>query len=153
MQLAAGNAATVANAGIVNYHLGQVFANPFLPTNPYWADLMKNAEAHEAYAADMQFGAGGDEAAAPHDRYVKDAEGKYIWGGHPDMSTDEWSDFQAMVKAHQSAFAYSMQDLTGYNGVAGPYTIKLKDGVHSVFRPTRRYSAVETQVLMEKVAD
>jgi site-specific DNA-cytosine methylase len=107
----------------------------------------------EYLAAVGEMGVGGEESAAPHSTYVKDPDGKYIWGGHPDMSADEWDELKKVVRDRQHAFAYSMSDLTGYTGVAGPYTIKLKDGVERVFRPPRRYSSVETQVLKEKVAE
>jgi RNase H-like domain found in reverse transcriptase/Reverse transcriptase (RNA-dependent DNA polymerase)/Integrase zinc binding domain/PHD-finger/Integrase core domain len=141
VRLSSGNIHAAANMAVTQYLLGHSFTQ--LPAY----------NLPEIISAVSEMGVGGEERAAPHPTYVKDPEGKYIWGGHPDMSADEWDDLKKVVRDRRGAFAYSMQDLTGYTGVAGPYTIKLKDGVDRVFRPPRRYSHVETQVLKEKIAE
>ena len=141
VRFATGNVHAAANLAITQFHLGHCYTQ--LPAY----------NLPRVIAALTEMGVGGPEKAAPHSTYVKDTEGKYIWGGHPDMSRDEWDDLRKAVRGRKGAFAYSMADLTGYHGMAGPYTIQLQEGVDRVFRPPRRYSAVEMQILQEKVAE
>jgi hypothetical protein len=84
--------------------------------------------------------------------YTTDEEYGWTWGNHPEADPAEFAALQAVVSSNLSSFAFSMADLPGYSGDAGPVTIPLETG-SPIVTPQRRYSPIETQVINEKCTD
>jgi len=85
----------------------------------------------------------------PQHEHTVDPEGGWTWGGSTALSPAQMQALQATVRAHKGAFAYSMHDLVGYNGLEGPFEIAL-DTDRPIFTKSRRYSALEVEICNEK---
>jgi transposase InsO family protein len=93
----------------------------------------------------------GDAPVRSDERYEKDDEGGWIWGNHRDFSLAQKNALQQVVRDRRdSAFAYSMADLTGYTGSGGPMRIHLEDESESIFERPRKHSVLEYQVQDDK---
>ena len=59
----------------------------------------------------------------PSDRFDQDPDLLVHLGKHPDTTPGQRAQLRAMLARHKTAFAYSLADLVGYHGAAGPMTI------------------------------
>jgi hypothetical protein len=57
--------------------------------------------------------------------FVRDEISSWVFGSHPLQTPEQAVRFKTMLLAHRSCFAYSMDDLPGYNGSVGPLTLPL----------------------------
>jgi hypothetical protein len=73
----------------------------------------------------------------------------WVFGNHPRQTPEQARLFKDMLVAHRHCFAYSMEDLPGYNGSVGPLTFPLLSTGDIVRRP-RRHDAVECNIIVEK---
>jgi hypothetical protein len=89
----------------------------------------------------------GQGATQLRDTYLKDEEHKWSYGQHPDVSSDQMDRFKAMLVDHKSSFAYSMQELPGWNG--GEISVEMMHG-DPIVTPPRRYSQLEQEIQDEK---
>jgi RNase H-like domain found in reverse transcriptase/Reverse transcriptase (RNA-dependent DNA polymerase)/Integrase zinc binding domain/PHD-finger len=85
----------------------------------------------------------------PHELYTKDMENGWTWGNTEFMTAAELEKLKQVVRDRKHAFAYSMQELVGYRGLAGPFTIELTTTT-PIFNRQRRYSALECEIREEK---
>ena len=81
--------------------------------------------------------------------FVRDEINGWVFGNHPLQTPEQAVRFKDMLLAHRSCFAYSMDDLPGYNGSVGPLTLPLLTTGDIVRRP-RRHSAVECKIIAMK---
>jgi hypothetical protein len=68
----------------------------------------------------------GHQSIVPDRLYEKDTENGWTWGNHPGMSAETQAALRRTVAKHKPCFAYHMNDLVGYSGLAGPFTIKVR---------------------------
>ncbi|GIL62381.1 hypothetical protein Vafri_16596, partial [Volvox africanus] len=95
----------------------------------------------------------GQVAATPHNTYQKDSEGGWIWGNSVSLSPATNQALKTAVRARKhSAFAYSMEELPGYHGDQGPFTLDL-DTTKPIVQPPRRYSPKEKEVISTKTEE
>ncbi len=74
--------------------------------------------------------------------FMRDDINGLVFGKSPLRTPEQAALFKDMLVAHRSCFAYSMDDLPGYNGSFGPLTLPLLSTGDIVRRP-HRHSAVE----------
>ena len=97
---------------------------------------------------------GGPESVAMGAGYVKDPDLGVIWGNHPDMSPDEQTELQAIVRDRKaSAFAYDAEGLGCYNGPVGPFSIPLTDEETPILSHKRPKSKAEREIIDEKAGE
>ncbi len=94
----------------------------------------------------------GSDVVLPVACHVKDEEHGWIFGNHPALSSAQQSELKAMLIEEKSAFAYSMQDLQGYNGERGPFAFDLTSDDAEFSKP-RRHSPLEEKVVNEKCGE
>lgn len=81
----------------------------------------------------------------------------WVIGNHPCMSDEDKKKVIDLVASHKHAFAFSLQDLPGYAGSAGPFTIAppgmgMSDPNKSIVRGPYRKSPLERSIIDEKMA-
>jgi hypothetical protein len=81
--------------------------------------------------------------------FERDEANGWVFVNHPRQTADQARLFKEMLMAHRHNFAYSMEDLHGYNGSVGPLTLPLLTTGNIVRRPIR-HSAVECRIIDEK---
>jgi len=80
--------------------------------------------------------------------YSKDRDG-WLWGNHPDFSSDRMQGIKDAVRKHKKAFAYQVTDLPGYHGKIPPFSIE-PTTPNPVYTPPRRFSPLEVDVIDKK---
>ncbi|KAJ9534066.1 hypothetical protein QJQ45_002064 [Haematococcus lacustris] len=93
----------------------------------------------------------GKQHLPPDVRFTKHAKGM-LFGNHPGMLATQRVALQSLVKAHDSAFSYSLSDLPGYHGPRPPLCIPLTTE-QPVRSPPRRYSPIERQICQDKTTE
>jgi len=88
------------------------------------------------------------DAVVPSPEYSKDKDG-WLWGSHPDFSSDRMQAIKDAVRKHKKAFAYQVTDLPGYHGKIPPFSIELTTS-QPVYTPPRRFSPLEVDVIDKK---
>ena len=81
--------------------------------------------------------------------FERDETNGWVFGNHPGQTPSQAQQFKEMLIAHKHCFAYSMEDLPGYNGSVGPLTLPLLS-TGDIVRKPRRHSAVECNIIDEK---
>jgi hypothetical protein len=66
----------------------------------------------------------------------------YVCGNHPSATPEQTQRLRAMLAGHRKAFAFTMSELTGYQGPLGPVAISLVHN-HPIWEPSRRLSPLE----------
>ena len=95
----------------------------------------------------------GHSAAAAYQRYQKDSDGGWIWGNSSLFDSHTSQSLRETVRARKAmSFAYSMEELPGYSGDQGPFTLDL-DTERPIVQPPRRYSPKEKEVIVQKTAE
>ena len=95
----------------------------------------------------------GMSAATAYQRYEKDADGGWIWGNSSLFDDSSFTTLKETVRSRKGkAFAYSMEELPGYCGAQGPFTLDL-DTDRPIVQPPRRYSPMEKDIIREKTAE
>lgn len=86
------------------------------------------------------------------EKFTRDKGMGYVFGNHPSVAAEEATQFRDMVEQERDAFAFSLAELTGYNGPCGPVEIKL---VHDqpLWEAARRQSPLEKEVSLEKCGE
>ncbi|GIL94242.1 hypothetical protein Vretimale_493, partial [Volvox reticuliferus] len=112
-----------------------------------------DSDPSSALASVASFTPEGNSAATAYERYQKDAEGGWIWGNSITLDTTTNAALKEAVRVRKhSAFAYSMEELPGYSGDQGPFSLDL-DTDKPVVQPPRRYSPKEKEVIAAKTAE
>ncbi len=78
--------------------------------------------------------------------YKRSEEHGWVYGNHPKATEQQNAHFQDTLVSMKSCFAYSMNDLPGYNGPIGPLTLPLLVETDIVKR-SRRFSAKELEII------
>jgi hypothetical protein len=118
--------------------------------DPGWHEAAHAGGHATAMASVGSFTPEGVSSAAAYDRYEKDPEGGWIWGNGELFDTQSKAALQEVVRSRKGkAFAYSMEELPGYHGAQGPFTLDLETD-RPVVQPPRRYSPKEKEVIKEK---
>jgi len=94
----------------------------------------------------------GLQSLVPDKMFEKDPVHGWTWGCHPDLTPTQSQALRDLVASHKSCFAYSMKDITGYTGKAGPFRITLTTD-QPIFCKPRRYSLLEQQIADEKCTE
>jgi hypothetical protein len=81
--------------------------------------------------------------------FERDEANGWVFGNHPCQTANQARWFKEMLMAHRHCFAYSMEDLPGYNGSVGPLTLPLLTTGDIVRRP-KCHRAVECKSIDEK---
>ncbi|GLC55390.1 hypothetical protein PLESTB_000982200 [Pleodorina starrii] len=128
--------------------------DPCAPSDPGGSDAFQCPGGHASVMASVSsFTPEGVSAAAAYDRYEKDPDGGWIWGNSALFDTQSKAALQEVVRSRKGkAFAYSMEELPGYHGGQGPFTLELETE-RPVVQPPRRYSPKEKEVIAEKTAE
>ncbi len=84
----------------------------------------------------------GDSDELEFPGFMRDKINGWDFGNNPLQTPEQAVRFKYMLLAHRSCFAYSMDDLPGYNGSVGPLTLPLLSTGDIVRRPCH-HSAVE----------
>jgi hypothetical protein len=84
-------------------------------------------------------------------RYVKDPDGQWTLGMHPEASADHVQHLKEVLAQHQHVAAYSITDLPGYTGAVAPFRLEL-DETPVPTRP-RRHSPGDEDFAKQKVAE
>ena len=93
-----------------------------------------------------------EDPSAVSSRWEADPEFQWIYGGHPELSSERQVELRELLIGHKGAFAYSLSELPGYTGELGAVHIVMKDD-KPVWSPPRRYSPLEMDIGNEKVAE
>lgn len=96
----------------------------------------------------------GEQEAPPSvsSRWEADAEHQWIYGGHPELTSERKTRLREVLLQEQGAFAYSLNDLPGYSGELGDVVIKMKHD-KPIWTPERKHSPLELQIGDEKVGE
>jgi len=78
--------------------------------------------------------------------YVKTEEG-WVLGNSAEFTPEQQVRFTAMAVANKAAFAYTMQDLCGYTGAAGDFTLEVEEGARC-FEKKRHQSAANEEAIL-----
>lgn len=81
------------------------------------------------------------------DSFTPDPEHLWSYGSHPHATAAEMEQFKAMLVRNRGSFAYSMNDLPGYNG--DPVDVEMVDDL-PIVSPPRQYSYLEREIRDEK---
>ena len=77
--------------------------------------------------------------------YTRDEEHQWMYGDHPQLSSDRRAQLKQVLLDQKSAFAYSMAELPGYNGECGDVDIKLTNR-KGLISKKRHYSPLEYEI-------
>ena len=78
--------------------------------------------------------------------YEKTDEG-WVLGHSTEFTPEQHSRFAAMAVSNKDAFAYTLQDLGGYTGEAGPFTLEVEAGARC-FEKKRHQSAANEDAIL-----
>jgi hypothetical protein len=132
-------------------HLNDVAAvHPYVGSHQFFSTTLNYAGT--VAAAVEQYSPEGVVHLQQQPEYERDAEGKWVWGRHPDMSTEQFEQLQQTVRERKHCFAYSLNELPGYTGDVPAFTISLKTDKPIYSRP-RNYSALEQHIREEKFGE
>jgi hypothetical protein len=81
------------------------------------------------------------------DSYTQDEEHKWSYGNHPDATAEQQEQLKAMLLRNKQAFAYSMNELPGYQGER--VSVQMVHDKPIISKP-RQYSKLEEQIRDEK---
>ncbi len=81
--------------------------------------------------------------------YERSDKHGWVYGNHPAATKEQHAHFQEFLVTQKPCFAYSMEDLPGYNGPVGPLTLPLLVETDIVKR-SRRFSAKELEIIDTK---
>ena len=83
------------------------------------------------------------------ERFVQDPELLVHLGKHPETSPEQREQLRVVLGRYKRAFAYSLSDLTGYTGVAGPMNIVPKGDARAFVKP-RMLSPLKREIELQK---
>eukprot|EP00882_Tetradesmus_deserticola_P002735 GHRQ01002908.1.p1 GENE.GHRQ01002908.1~~GHRQ01002908.1.p1 ORF type:complete len:1949 (-),score=411.99 GHRQ01002908.1:1876-7140(-) len=95
---------------------------------------------------------GEQEVADLSSRWETDPEHKWIHGNHPDMTPAQKEQLKQVLLEEQGAFAYTLDDLSGYTGDLGPAELHMKND-KPVWSSDRNFSPLEKQIGRDKVSE